>query len=77
MADKLMLVKHKDCGYCAVMESKLKEKIESGEIGIIDASTKEGYDLAAKLGIGGVPECVKRSDDGTYTKCSLEDLLNV
>jgi len=75
MADQMMLVKHKDCHYCKAMEQKLKEKIESGEIGIIDASTKEGFDLVTSLGISSVPDCVVRKDDGTYAKCKLDELL--
>lgn len=70
-----MLMKHPGCGYCKVLEERIKDKIESGAIGIIDASTKEGLEIAKSLGIRGVPDCVMRKDDGTYVKCELEELL--
>jgi hypothetical protein len=77
MADKLMLVEHPQCGFCKAMERKLKDKIDSGEIGVIDASTKEGYDLVTKLGISSVPECLRRKDDGSYERCELDELTKV
>lgn len=76
MAEQLMLMKHPMCGYCKILEERIKDKIETGTVGIIDASTPEGLEIAKSLGIRGVPDCVKKKDDGTYEKCNLEDLLN-
>ena len=75
MAEQLMLMKHPMCGYCKILEERIKDKIEAGTIGIIDASTQEGLEIAKSLGIRGVPDCVKKKEDGTYEKCGLEDLL--
>ena len=75
MPEQLMLMKHPMCGYCKVLEERIKDKIESGAIGIIDASTQEGLEIAKSLGIRGVPDCIKKKEDGTYEKCGLEDLL--
>jgi glutaredoxin len=74
MPKKSILV-HPSCGFCKATEKILAEKIASGEIGVIDAATKEGYTIAKNLGIKGVPDCVEEQDDGTYKVCNLEDLL--
>jgi len=75
MAEQLMLMKHPMCGYCKILEERIKDKIEAGTVGIIDASTPEGLEIAKSLGIRGVPDCIKKNEDGTYEKCGLEDLL--
>ena len=75
MADsKKFLVYHPDCGYCKPLKESLKDKIESGEIGLIDASTDEGYKIAHEAGVKSVPECLEKDGEGHYKACLLSDL---
>lgn len=72
---KKILVFHPDCGACKPIKEALKERIASGEIGMLDASTEEGFKIAKDNGVTGVPECLEQNEDGTYKACSLEELL--
>lgn len=69
------LLFHPDCGHCLVLKDALKEKIATGEIALIDASTKEGYEIAQRAGAKAVPECLEKDENGNYRVCNLADLM--
>jgi hypothetical protein len=73
--NKKFLVEHPGCGYCKVVKVILAPKIADGSIGVIDASTQEGMDIAKNNGIVGVPDCLELDEQGNYKPCSIEDLL--
>lgn len=70
------MVTHPDCAYCKIVKEHLKDKIESGEIGIIDTGDEESFKLVVeKLGIQAVPECLEDNGNGGYQRCNLVDLV--
>jgi len=69
------LLIHPDCGHCIVIEEALKDKIASGEVGLIDASTSEGLEIAKQAGAKAVPECLEKDENGNYKLCNLAELV--
>ena len=75
MEFKRALVVHEQCGVCDYVREKLTEKGVSFEV--IDASTREGYEKAEKLGIKSIPNCVVITRDGDKEEvraCTDEEL---
>lgn len=63
MKNKLLLVSDK-CPACKVVKKKLDEKGHLDDIQVVDVETKEGRELANRMGIRAVPECVMVESEG-------------
>ena len=74
MAEKI-LVTQKGCGGCEGVKKALSEAISKGEIREVAITSDEGNRIADELDLDWVPECVEKSADGKYTKCSLDNLI--
>jgi hypothetical protein len=72
---KTLLITQKACGGCAAVKKALKDELSSGEIEEVPIETERGEKIADELGLDMVPECVY-DDDGRYSKCDLERLLD-
>lgn len=72
---KKSLLTHPDCGYCVAIKEAMKDEIASGQIGLIDISTDEGYKIAMDVGAESVPSCVEKDEKGKFKLCSLEELV--
>jgi hypothetical protein len=73
---KTLLVTQKGCGGCEGVKNALADVIASGEVTEVSITSDKGEKIADQLGLDWVPECVTDNEDGTYTKCSLEKLLD-
>lgn len=75
MESKKLLVVHDQCAACDYVKGRLVEKGVDFEI--IDASTKEGNEIADRLGILTVPNCavvIKDGDKESIRPCTEEEL---
>jgi len=64
--DKVFLFTTTWCPHCKAAKEKLKDKIEKGEIEVIEVDKDEfGEKVADALGIYAVPTFVVAKDDGT------------
>jgi hypothetical protein len=64
------------CGGCHHVKKELKPLLDDGTIREISVTTEEGKAIAKELGVRQVPECLDMGEDGKYTVCDLEDLLD-
>lgn len=74
MSEKV-LVTSPGCGGCHHVKHELKDMLADGSIREVPVTTDEGKVIAKELGLRQVPECIE-IDNGKYTVCDLEDLLD-
>jgi hypothetical protein len=72
---KKLIVTHPGCGACRSVREKLKDAFSAGTVREVSVTTDEGYNIAKKLGLNAVPQCVIDNEDGTYGFCSISELM--
>lgn len=72
---KTLLLTMKNCGGCAAVKKELAEAIAMGEVEEVQHTSEKGRRIVEELDLDEVPECIEESEDGTFLRCSLEDLL--
>lgn len=72
---KTLLLTMKHCGGCAAVKQELADAIASGEVEEVAHNSEKGMQIAEELNLDEVPECIQENDDGSYSLCSLPDLL--
>lgn len=74
MKEKILLTME-SCGGCHHVKKELKPLLDDGTIREVSVRTEEGRTIAKELNLRDVPNCVE-IDNGKYTVCDLEDLLD-
>jgi len=72
---RTLLVTQKGCPGCEGVKDSLSGALASGEITEVPITSEKGEIIQDLLNIDWVPECVTENDDGSFTKCSLDDLI--
>lgn len=79
MNDKALVVSD-NCSACKELLSKLEQKGKLGDYRIINVDTPEGLEIAKKMGIEALPEClviVKDKDEEKARVCTDEETKEI
>lgn len=69
--EKLLLIYDHDCPMCEEVREYLKDRIETGEIGLLTSDDDETLKILNSIEIHGIPSVVARFKDGTYEEVDI------
>lgn len=69
--EKLLLIYDDECPSCGDAKNYLRDRIESGEITLLNSEDEETMSVLNSIGITKIPSLIARFKDGTYEEVDI------